>query len=114
MPRGHYRKATTVEIIKINDLLKKHLSPCEAVDPEGHPLFKYAVDWGDERVAKEIAPDITSNMVMHVRRDMYGQLIGNDKRDALAQRIDRIDARTRQLEEWIQYIASELAVKLPE
>lgn len=114
MPKGQYRKATTTEIIKINDLLKKHLTKCEAVDPEGNPLYKYAPDWSDIRVGKEISAEMPEATVGRIRREMYGNLIGVDKRDAMGQRVDRLDSRLHRVEEMIFEIASQLGVKFSE
>ncbi len=113
MPKGQFRKATTTEIIKINDLLKKHLERCEAVDPEGNHLYRYAPDWSDLRIAKEVAADLPDAVTSRIRREMYGSLIGADKRDALHQRVDRIDNRLRRLEEWVTVTAEQLGISLP-
>lgn len=114
MPKGTYRKASTTEIIKINDLMKKHLEKCEAVDPEGNHLYRYAPEWSDTRIGKEIAPDMPEATVSRVRREMYGNLIGADKRDALSQRVDRIDARLRRLDDIVAEIAQQLGISIPE
>lgn len=62
------RHTTTKEITRILDLLKIH------VDQRSPNLCAYRGDWTDDKIAKEVAPDLNANHVARFRNDLYGAL----------------------------------------
>ena len=61
--------ATYLQRKLIDEILSKRLHAIE-----GTSLFRYEEGWDDERVAKEINPQLTSSATTYVRNAVYGKL----------------------------------------
>lgn len=70
MTEKKIRKATTTEIIAINNLLRDHL----AKTPEGN--YSYLGDWSDAKIAAEVDPTggLSASAIARVRLEVFGSI----------------------------------------
>lgn len=112
-PNKRIRKATTTEIIQINDLIKRHLTIHDGVDTVSQKRFvSYVDDWSDKKIAAIIGKDLSHHAVSRVRMEMYGVLRGDDGGSKTETRLARVENRMTFLEGALARIAKELGVDI--
>ena len=85
------RKATTTEIIAMNKLLGENLT--KLADGRVH----YLEAWSDERVAKEVNEELSSNTARRIRQEVYGKLKRSPSTGTVATRLDTLTEKHNQL-----------------
>lgn len=61
------KKATSLQIIAINDLLKEHLE-------KNGEYVNYKPGWNDVKIAAAVSDEITRSSVERLRHQLYGNL----------------------------------------
>jgi len=93
MARTH---TTTAEIIKIHKLLAEHIHKGE------NGLYTYDKDWSDDRIAKEVNPNLQRTQVGKIRLELFGAIqptVGeNVIVKELRSKIDELTIRLSELE----------------
>lgn len=106
------RKASTVEVIAIHDLLKKHIVMLDAVDRNDQRLVRYIEGFDDAKVASMVADDLPSSIVGRVRREMFGSIIGAAEKthncEKFESRLSRLEDRVALIREAIKTLAEKL------
>lgn len=92
MSRKIVRRLTQVEVVKMGQLLHDHVSLLPKETETSPQLCEYEEGWDDDRIAKEIAADLTAQHAGNLRMNMFGRLFvksGND----LAKRVEELERK---------------------
>jgi hypothetical protein len=105
MARTHTK---TAEIVKINQLLTEHCHKGE------NGLYNYDKDWSDDRIAKEVNPNLQRTQVGKIRLELFGAIqptVGeNTIIKELRTKIDELNTRLHELENLHAKLCSSLTI----
>lgn len=101
------RKATTTEIVKIHELLGRHLAGL----PDG--TVEYEDGMSDAGIAKLTANDLPVSAVSRVRVEMFGHL-KKAKRETNEERLARLEEHTITMSKQISELAEMLVNHIKE
>lgn len=74
MARKIARRLTQVEVVKMGQLLHDRVVQLPKQNEDDPQLCEYEEGWDDERIAREIAPDLTAVHAGNLRQNMFGRL----------------------------------------
>lgn len=92
MARKIVRRLTQVEVVKMGQLLHDHVSLLPKENEADPQLCEYEEGWDDDRVAKEIASDLTSAHAGNLRQNMFGRLFVKTSVD-LPKRMEELERK---------------------
>lgn len=74
MARKSARRLTQLEVVRMGQLLHDHVKLIPKEKDEDPQLCEYEEGWDDDRIAKEIAPDLGAVHSGNLRQNMFGRL----------------------------------------
>lgn len=92
MSRKTVRRLTQMEVIKMGQLLHDVIVQLPKQNENDPQLCEYKEGWNDDRVAKEIAPDLNVAHSGNLRQNMFGKLFIRSVPDQ-SKRIDELERK---------------------
>ena len=100
-PADKRRKASTPEVIRINNLLQEHGGMADG-------FFGYHPGWDDARIVREVHEELSPATAARIRREMYGNFRSGTK-GAHSDEIEGLRASLRALQTELQTTNRDIA-----
>jgi hypothetical protein len=91
-PRKISRRLNQIEVVAMSKVMDQHIRLLPKTAPDAAQYCEYEDGWDDDRVAKQIAPDLGKVHAENLRENIYGLLAPRVRTEADPEVLRRLSA----------------------